>query len=102
MSKKEKIHILTDSDIHKMEKKCIHEVSQVSIFFFLAWLKETGYIDDDPTILKAEYDRLEKWFEAWQDGLIKAEDIKSIILRDTGMDVRIIEGDDNGPEPMLD
>ncbi len=93
MSKKEKIHILTDSDIRKMERKCIHEVSQMSIFFFLAWLKETGYINDDPVILKAEYDRLEKWFEAWQNGLINAEKVKEIILHDTGMEVRIVPGE---------
>ena len=100
--KKEKIHILTDSDLKKMEKKCIHEVSKMSIFFFLGWLKETGYIDDDPDILKAEYNRLEDWFGAWEHGYITAEDIKAIILRDTGMEVRILEGDEDDTGTSVD
>ena len=87
--KKEKIHLFTDSDLKKRDKKKIKEISKFAICMVLAGLKDTGYVQDDPEILQAEYKRMQSWFVAWEDHLISIKDIQKIIERDTGMEVRI-------------
>ena len=88
--KKEKVHLLTDSDLRRRDAKQFKDISHFAIYMFLAWLKDTGYIGNDRDILLAEYNRLDSWFTAWEQHLISIEDVQEIIERDTGMYPRVV------------
>lgn len=87
MAKKNKSVVLRESDIKKMKRDITHEVTQVAIFMFLAWLKDTERVDNDPDKLFDEYERLDSWCNAIDEHLISIKDIKRII--EEGIDRRI-------------
>ncbi len=87
--KKNKTIVLRESDVKKMKKDITHEVTRTAIFIFLAWLVETEYINGDADTLKAEYDRLEGWFEAIEQKLINVSDIRKIIEDQTECRIRV-------------
>lgn len=97
-AKKQKSFVIRESDYKKMQREVQSRVASMSIYIFLAWLKEAEYINDDPEVLIAEYNRLESWFKAIDDHLISVDAIKDIIERDTGIEVRIRNGEKNGED----
>ncbi len=94
-SKKQKTYVMRESDIRKLENDIKNEVSETAICMVLAWLKDANYIENDSDVLVAEYRRFESWLKAIDDHLISINDIREIIRRDTGMEVRIRKGDTN-------
>ena len=89
--KTNKTVVLRESDIRKMKKDITREVTKTAIYMFLAWLKDSEYIDNDPEILVAEYERLEAWCNAIDEHLISLREIKKIIEDGTGAQIRIKE-----------
>lgn len=89
MEKKNKTYILKESDIKKMKKEIVKEVSKTSIYIFLAWLKEEKIVENDPEKLLAEYERLEQWFGAIDEHLISLRDIQKIIEDGTNLKVKV-------------
>lgn len=89
MKKKQKTIVLKESELKKLKKDITHDVTKMSIYIFLAWLKDTDYINNDPETLCEEYGRLESWFGAIEDHLISVFDIKKIIEDSTGCEIRL-------------
>lgn len=91
---KQKTYVLKESDIKKLKRDITKEVSSMAIYIFLAWLKDTEYISNNPETLVEEYTRLEGWFNAIDDHLISVNDIKKIIEDSTEMKIKIREGEE--------
>ena len=81
-SKKRKTNksvVVRESDIRRMKKEITHDVTETAVYMFLAWLKDTERIDNDPDKLFEEYEHLESWCAAIDEHLISINDIRKIV-----------------------